>query len=568
MFLLIWAAGCGKDGTDSGKQETEGRTVQEIEQVNETTDAPDKITHITLYPIDAGAESGVRDGYIKELFAQNGLEVEIWAYSEDKTNAIMASGDLPDIMYVTEENLKILIEGNMILGLEDYLEKMPHVTSLEGMGTALNYMRKFQSNNTGTLYALPVYVGKGSNDGTTERYNLKVFWDYYEEIGAPEFDSLDGLIPILKEIQEKHPTDAAGNKVYAVGTYYDPANFNYLYGYSTLFGYRNNYFNQMVAADMTEGKLEYLLDEDGILKEALTWFNELYKEGLFDPNSINMDRPTHQAMISGHGSNGTYILSLPDSPGWAPVYQGLYWEGEKVFFPNYSAFGEKSRGFIVVNANTQNLDACLAMLDLMADPDQYLVWRSMPAGEKWDVKDGVAYLTDAQLECLKNGATFVASTGEEERLFNIPSICSVGADTTYKDKDGNVLPPLCHMWPEALAVVNASTQGLSWQETTGYANWVELLQDKGGLYTESLLLNAESFVEQPSDEQKLIIDSLVDTVNTAAWKMIYADTESDFETYWTQMVSDAEALGAREIYDWAAKNIENAVAVKDSLTEG
>ncbi len=576
--MMASAAGCGSSGETGQSAESSQEEIQESPQESsqessqeasgesgQTEGAAGEITTITLYPVNANLESGVRGGWIRDMFAEQGLELEVWAYSEDKTNAIMASGDLPDVMYVNDENLEILIENGMIVNLGEYLDQMPKVTSLDGMDVALNYMREFKSGGTGELYAMPTTVGKGVEDGTTERNALKLFWNYYSEIGLPEFDSLEELIPILKEIQERHPTDAAGNQVYAVGTYYDAQSMNYLLGYSTCFGYSSIFFKQMVAANMVDGELEYLLEEDGILYEALKWYNQLYREGLFDPDSINMDRATHQSMISANGQNGTYIVSLADSPGWAPYYQPTYFAGEEIFFPNYSTYGATG-SYLVVNANTQNLDACLRLLNMMADPDIYLVWRSMPQGEEWDIESGnVAYITDAYLDSLRNGTTFVSSTGEEEKLFNTGAICQVGVDTSYVDKDGNVLPPLTQNWPEALAITNDSEQFRSWQELYGYDSFVELLESKGAIYRESRLIDASSFVELPDDSQQLTIDTLVDTVNTAAWKMIYAESDSDFDSLWEQMVSDAEELGAIEIYDWAVENIENAVKTRDSL---
>lgn len=571
VAMTMSTVGCGNSGGEEGSTENSQKTVQETTQISsepntESNESTEEITTVTLYPANASLESGVRDGWIREMFADHGLEVEVWAYSEDKTNAIMASGDLPDVMYVNDENLEILIDNNMIVNLGEHLDQMPKVTSLDGMDVALNYMKEFKSAGTGELYAMPTFVGKGPEDGTTERNILKLYWDYYEEIGAPAFTSMDELIPILKEIQELHPTDAAGNQVYGVGTYYDAKNMNYLFGYSTCFGYGSNYFNQMVAANMVDGELEYLLEEDGILYESLKWFNKLFKEGLFDPDSINMDRATHQSMISANGKNGTYIVSLADSPGWNPYYQGAYFEGERIFFPNYNTYG-KSGVYLVINANTQNLDACLRLFDMMADPDVYLVWRNMQQGEIWDVEDGnIAYLTEAGLESVRNGTTFVSSRGEENKLFNTDPICNVGSDTSYVDRDGNVLPVLTQNWPEALAIYNDSEQARAWQETYGYDNLISLLEDKGALYRESRLADASNFVELPDDSQQLTIDTLVDTVNTAAWQMIYAESDDDFENIWSQMVSDAEELGAKEIYDWAVSNIENAIKIRDSLT--
>lgn len=57
-----------------------------------------------------------------DYFASRGFNVEVWAYSDEKTNAILASGDMPDIMYIPAKNVDDMIESGMLLNLDDYLD--------------------------------------------------------------------------------------------------------------------------------------------------------------------------------------------------------------------------------------------------------------------------------------------------------------------------------------------------------------------------------------------------------------------------------------------------------------
>lgn len=103
------------------------------------------VTTITLYPKDAMLQSGVIGGYKGELFADYGIAVDVWAYSDEKTNAILAGGALPDVMVVSKDNLEIMIEGGMVLNLENYLEALPNLTGNETISAALNYTREYNS---------------------------------------------------------------------------------------------------------------------------------------------------------------------------------------------------------------------------------------------------------------------------------------------------------------------------------------------------------------------------------------------------------------------------------------
>lgn len=108
------------------------------------TEATQGITTISLYPADANISSGTISGHKGEYLAENGIELEVWAYSDEKTNAMLASGDLPDVMYVSKDNLDTMIEAGMLLNLEEYLDKMPHLMENEKLQGGIKLCQKIQ----------------------------------------------------------------------------------------------------------------------------------------------------------------------------------------------------------------------------------------------------------------------------------------------------------------------------------------------------------------------------------------------------------------------------------------
>lgn len=567
---MVLAAGCGKTEVTQGSESKEStQTVKESEStVTMESEEPIEIEKVTLYPDSASLQSGIREDYMKDLFAKYGLEVEVWAFSEDKTNAILASGDLPDVMYVKGDQLKTLIEGEMVLNLEDYLDQIPNFSKVEGMEGALNYSREFQSAGTGELYGVPIYVGALPNTGTNDRAQLMLYWDYYKAIGCPEIESTDDLIDVFKQMKEKFPKDTLGNETYAVATVYRADRYDFLRGYSAMFGYVDTYFTKMVAANMGTGELEYLLEEDGILHEAVTWYNKLYKEGLLDPNSINIDRSSLLAKTWDGASVGSYFMVTAEISGSNDYFKPIYFPGEMVFNRGVNQFGA-ANAYLVVNANTKNVDAALRLLNMFADADAYLEWLGGPEGEIWEVKEGTneAYLTDKFKAYLEGGASeeFTFSNGEKRVLFNTQPIVTQGTATSYTDAEGNPRSTFPWQWSEALVITQNAQRQIEWREQYGYDTWFDLLEDKNALITSGRLVEADKFITQPSEDQKLIISALLDTILNASWKMIYAENDAEFQNIWDQMIKDAEGLGAKDIYDWAVADIENAVKIKDGL---
>ena len=78
--------------------------------------------------------------------------------------------------------------------------------------------QEYKSAGTGSIYGLPTTVGdhstKDSYLDSTERNALKLKWDVYEEIGAPEIKDAGDIIDVMEKMVEAHPTDEDGNPFY------------------------------------------------------------------------------------------------------------------------------------------------------------------------------------------------------------------------------------------------------------------------------------------------------------------------------------------------------------------
>ena len=120
--MAVAAIGCGSSETTAeGSAPAEAVSEEaSAEGVTEKT-ASGKLDLVTIYPSGGSTASGVVTGYKADILAKRGLQAEVWAWSEEKTNAILASGDLPDIMFVNGEKLNTLIEAGLVLNLDDYL---------------------------------------------------------------------------------------------------------------------------------------------------------------------------------------------------------------------------------------------------------------------------------------------------------------------------------------------------------------------------------------------------------------------------------------------------------------
>ena len=528
-----------------------------------------ELTTITLYPQNGNLTSGTVTGWLGDFFAGFGLRIEVWAYSDDKTNAILASGDLPDLMYVNENIYETMIQAGMLLNLEGYLEQMPNVMANEALPTALNYVREYRSAGTGELYFMPLTVGitDGSGD-ETERFALRLNWEFYEGIGAPEFDTIWDLIPVMKQMLETYPTGnpSGTNENKNYGTVLNSGSDTTYWGNIQMpyywYGYVTDNLPYLLETNMIDATHESILEEDSMYREVLRWYNALYREGLIDPDSINLDRPTQKAKVDA----GNVMVPSGTNPGWRPIYYQYLTEDNRLYYRDYNAYGAIGLG---INANTANLEACLKFLDVIASPDNYLISRQGPEGEQWYFdENGHIRLTEKKIDSIQNNTTFLFSDGTEYLLWNTAWITSFGELTSYTDPDGNPIPVNMNGWKENQALSSTNPTYQKWHETNGgYDTFVEWADAEGKYWRTSPIQDVSKFVSIPDDLMQLTIDALRDIVVTASWQMVYAESDEAFEEIWDKMVSDCEGLGAQDIIDWRLEDLAAAKEKQDALAE-
>ena len=130
MTMVLGLAGCGAASAGSTAGSEGGSTAQEGSAAKT----------ITLYPYNAGLQSGPVTGWLGDYLLEKGIILEVIPYSEEKTQAMLASGSLPDIVvFNSATNAKAALEAGMLLPLDDYQDQLPHVMENDILKAGLDY---------------------------------------------------------------------------------------------------------------------------------------------------------------------------------------------------------------------------------------------------------------------------------------------------------------------------------------------------------------------------------------------------------------------------------------------
>jgi hypothetical protein len=570
------------------------------EGVVDMSSVPDgTITQVDFYPQAANISSGVVSGHIGDVFAKNGITVNVWAWSQDRTNAILTAGEdsLPDVMYIPADYRNDMIANGWILDLTPYIDNgyLPHVSGNAKIQVANEFSKQYRSGDpaTGKVYGLPTEVGDQealhSVVDPTDRRALKLRWEQYEAIGAPPMNNFEDVIDVMEQMLQTYTKNASGQyvddqgrQVYGMLAYTAAGSttFSPLNAWYWFHGSDSTYRDYLLEVLSYNGSTKSILDEDSLYKEGLKWLNEVYNRGLMDPDSLTNDRATQKPKQD----NNLTMIPADDLPGWHPYYYQYLIPGTEIYYHGTSTYGGSN--LLAITAKTAKdpakLKAALAMLDTFANPDALLEIRSGPPGKaKTDTgyfwyldANNNAFLTDAGYAwTAENGnfANFPLYNGETLKLWGTNMVLNLAEPTlSYGDGQGGKANADSTVWPDSKkALVEDAPMLRAWQETTGYETWTDWLGDKfhaSGPYDDIGNYTTNTLV--PSNAQLLVRNSLQTTVYQASWQMVTAKTDAEFEQIWTKMVSDCKGLGVVDLQKWLIGVLNEGFKAKAQVEGG
>lgn len=543
MTMVLGLAGCGAASAGSTAGSEGGSTAREGSAAKT----------ITLYPYNAGLQSGPVTGWLGDYLLEKGIILEVIPYSEEKTQAMLASGSLPDIVvFNSATNAKAALEAGMLLPLDDYQDQLPHVMENDILKAGLDYAREYYGTEDGELSILPFGVGKNTlyAAADTDRYAIKLNYQLYEQIGAPEFEKLEDVIPILKEMQQAYPQNEEGMNVYAMNLFsdFDTTHFFNMMSIYSILGYHWNYLPYGIEYEIETGTPYSIFREDSVYRRGARFMYELNQQGLLDPDSLTQERATADKKVSSKAS----VAGWAGVPGWAGKgYLPVPFDEFKPSLVTEEPYGKVG---IAISANAENVDTCLKFVDMLADYDALLTLYNGPQGDRWDIKDGKLVMTDKFKEYLEaGGGTYVLENGEEYSLFNIVSYIPNMGNTI--EKYGEPFPMT--LWTEYVDRQYETEDAQAWSARYGYKYLKDLLEAENKM-TAVMDTSFVPFLTPDSDDMKLTLAALKDVIVPSTWELIYAKDDAEFEQIWSRMKQNAEALGLEDVISYKVEDIAQA----------
>lgn len=465
-----------------------------------------------------------------------------------------AAGNLGDLIICKGVNgqLQDMVNAGLIYNMEDDLQDkniMRYREAIENLNSSV-----WQEG----IYAIPSEVSANGAYVSSEGYGPYIRWDLYKKLGYPEADTLEDLLAVLKEMQERYPMTENGAKTYGFSFFkdWDDNMMNAVKQPCCMYGY-DEYGVALAKADGSD--YQSIIEDDSIYVRMLNFFYEANQMGLIDPKSASQ---SYDQCFDKYREGQVFF-----SP-WS-------WLGKSAF--NTISNVEQGKGFMMAPVKDLqiylygcypygNQDSIIAVGSQSADPARlvdFIDWlyseegimmngaslsgaATGPEGLTWEMHEDGPCLTDFGREALMNGGNI--EVPEEYGGGTWESGTSV---LNYKavvqcEKSERGFHYYYELW-DSVRAFDTSSLVEDWRERMNADTTMDYLQKNdmflvapGMLYTASV----------ETAEQTTIRYQCKRAIQDYSWEMVFAPDRQRFEELLDEMQATVKSYGYDVILEY------------------
>lgn len=453
-------------------------------------------------------------------------------------NTYLASRDLPDILILNNpEQIQNMLDAKLAVDLDTKLEMIPNILS-NCTPESIDYKREAW----GGFYAVPYGTTDLYDEVGSFEYGMRLHWPYFYEYieanGYPELETLSDFLPVLKWMQDAHPTNDDGQSVYAISFMQGWGALNSAYFYiAPLYAYMQTEVvgNIEIDIDTLEYKSRY--DNDSAFHEALQFLFDANNMGILDPDMINMNYGDFVAKLKAER-----VLSWPSYYDSGDIWRVIpYGNMHTKDYGGPALLGHYSGQCGVFVADNKNTDIALAFINYIYDYDNLMYYTYGEKGLGWDInEDGNAYHTDQWY------------AWQEDSTIELPG----GGNPVSSSLLGNIgLEPYStrNVHPKLGITLSDNTWVLPHGKTDNELNFEKVMLEQYGVesgainMTDTMVVRAANgfakyspLAYTMSAEMDKMINSLPG--QDALLKAVYCGDQAEFDAVWEQYGADCREV--------------------------
>ena len=571
-------AGCGSSSKSADSSAASGsekgtETTAEADSTDSTASDGDTMT-IEIFDVAANYQ-GVQTGWFAKVVKDRfNIELNIIA-PQVAGDAIYqtrsSSGNLGDILILESGQFKECVDAGLIKDIGADIWNYSNLADYKDQIDVLN--NGLEGNDNGATYGIPTEMLSTSPTSYSQDtiYSSPLLrWDLYKELGTPDIADLDGLLDVLEQMMEKHPTNDAGDACYAMSLWPDWDGGDGMLGIANVVQLTTWYGEKIKGSAILkpDGTFIPLTDKNGTYYKILKFLYEANQRGLVDPDSATQDWNSACAKMS---AGQVYLMwyswqtgfwnsteRLKDGKGFifTPVADQEYYADADVYYGSGRVWAVGSQ------VDDEKYAKIMEFLDWYASPEGLMFQHAGIEGFNYEVGEDGKF-------------TQINSNALMDNL-NVPEEWGGGG---YSDGNNAI-----NQWIVNANSINPLT-GASYVVTYWSSYKEETLTDMKREWRERF--DAEEPADYMKKNNKLIISPNVsvslpidtadisvirnqcnETICDYSWRMIYASDDANFDALWDEMSKTLDGYGFQDLvkFDTDKYQIEldakNAVAAK------
>lgn len=520
--------------------------------------------------------SGMQNGWSADILKEKlGIEINIIPEADGVYETRSESGNLGDVVVWGHDNDKYpdaVKNGLLFNWEEDGLIDNEGSYIKEHMPDALKKNRELTKTITegasDTLYGFGFNVATTSKDHESFFYTWDARWDLYKQLGYPEVKDLKDFRKLLNDMQKICPKDDAGNKVYAVSLWPDWDDSMVMYVKASATAYYGYDELAIGLYDPQTGTYHDALEENGPYLEMLKFYNNLYQDGLVDPDSMTQ---TYDQMIE-KVQNGGVLFSIFNYSGSLGYNTKEHTGAGKLMYclkPTDAApivYGLNPQGgdrVWTIGAKTEYPEKCMELINYLSTPEGRMEMEYGPKGYTWDYDENkLPYFTEIgkSLQSDKNtkmGGKYKGTFQDGALQINNTTW---SPDAENPDSNGETYNK--DNWSSNLAEAGSAIEQ-DWRDKTGCKGIGDYMEK--GKYVVS---PGTSFtLSEKDDTLKTTWNQVTGCIKTESWKAMYAKTDKEFDKIVAKMKSDANKYGYKQCLEWAQKEASRRRELEQAIEQ-
>ncbi len=483
----------------------------------------------------------------------------------------VAAGNLGDLVICSGEegNFEDMVNAGLLLDMSEML-KEKDIMRYEKAILSLN--NKVSKEG---IYAIPSEVSDQTpltpNEGLELTFGPYLRWDAYSLIGYPRIETLEELLPILQQMQQKIPYSDSGKKTYAFSFFkdWDGNMMNNAKQPACLYGYDEIGF---VLAKVDGSDYQDILGDNSFYLRNLKLYFNANQMGMVDPASMNQN---YEDVFKKYQDG--QILYSP----WP-------WLGKSAY--NTSAHVEEGKGFMLapiddmqimsygcnpegnqktvigIGSQTKDPSRLADFIDWLYSPEGIQIACAEatgrcagPKGLTWEEREDGYYLTDFGIKALYTSEAIVPEDWGGGNWKD--GLCELNyKPVSQVDKDPKGYPYYYSMWDSVMKMEETKLDE-DWKNHMGADSVLEYLEQ----HNQILVAPGSTFVvPESSAEISTIRGQCRKVIVEYSWEMVFAENEKEFYNLLNEMRSIVKDLGYETVL---SVDFDNARLQNQSRTE-